>query len=77
MKSITVEELEKLESDQRFVVDIRQSEQFLRGTFLGEPVQTYANGLRAGKREEERGHRAQHYQEIPKNNLATVYQSFK
>lgn len=35
MKSITVEELEKLESNQRFVVDIRQSEQFLRGTFPG------------------------------------------
>lgn len=35
MKEITVEELEKIESDQSIIVDIRPNEQFLRGTFPG------------------------------------------
>ena len=35
MWEITVEELEKIESNQRIVVDIRPNEQFQRGTFPG------------------------------------------
>ena len=35
MQSITVEELEKIESNQSIVVDVRPNEQFQRGTFPG------------------------------------------
>lgn len=49
MKEITVEELEKIESDQSIIVDIRPNEQFLRGTFPGAVISRWMNGQKRKK----------------------------